>query len=80
MIVPQMYDQHYFARRVQELGIGSAHAPGAPTTESLTDALRPALRDETAERAHDLAATMTLNGAALAAQRLISTDLRTLAV
>lgn len=80
VIVPQMYDQHYFARRVQELGIGSAHAPGAPTIESLTDALRPALRDETAERAHDLAATMTLNGAALAAQRLISTDLRTLAV
>jgi vancomycin aglycone glucosyltransferase len=33
VVIPQHYDQHYFARRVSELGIGSAHPPGVPTTE-----------------------------------------------
>jgi vancomycin aglycone glucosyltransferase len=28
VIVPHVYDQYYFARRVDELGIGTAHAPG----------------------------------------------------
>lgn len=30
VVVPQMYDQHYWAKRVHDLGIGIAHAPGAP--------------------------------------------------
>lgn len=80
VIVPQMYDQHYFARRVQELGVGFAHAPGAPTVDSLSEALRYALGAVTAERARSLAGTMTRDGAQLAAQRLISTDLKSLVV
>jgi vancomycin aglycone glucosyltransferase len=39
VIIPQIYDQHYFAERVQDLGIGTAHAPGTPTVDSLTAAL-----------------------------------------
>ena len=39
VVIPQMYDQHYWAQRVHHLGIGTAHAPGAPTTDSLASAL-----------------------------------------
>lgn len=39
-VIPQMFDQFYWAERVERLGIGCAHAAGAPTTESLT--LEPA--------------------------------------
>ncbi len=28
VVVPQMFDQHYWAQRIQYLGIGTAHAPG----------------------------------------------------
>ena len=71
VIVPQMYDQHYFARRAQELGIGSAHAPGAPCAESLTTALESALKPDVAARARSVAASMRGDGARVAAQRLI---------
>src|SRR5690606_36863098 len=43
VIVPQLYDQHYWAQRVQHLGIGTAHAPGIPATDSLTGALNQVL-------------------------------------
>lgn len=36
LVIPQMFDQHYWAERVGHLGIGRAHAAGAPTAESLT--------------------------------------------
>ena len=35
-MVPQIYDQHYFASRIDALEIGAAHAPGVPSAESLT--------------------------------------------
>ena len=44
VVVPQMYDQHYFAGRVRDLGIGAAAEPGVPTAETLTAALEIALR------------------------------------
>ena len=34
VIIPQHYDQHYWAGRVQRLGIGTTHTPATPTTES----------------------------------------------
>ena len=71
VIVPQMYDQHYFAQRVRELGIGSAHASGAPSTESLVAALEPALHSDVAVRARSVAAAMRGDGARVAAQRLV---------
>jgi vancomycin aglycone glucosyltransferase len=74
VIVPQMYDQHYFARRVRELRIGTAHAAGAPTTESLTAALEAALHADVAARARSTAAAVRGDGARVAAQRLISAE------
>ena len=70
VVIPQHYDQHYWAGRVRDLGLGAAHAPGAPTTESLTAALDRALHPEVAERAQCLAVTMRTDGARVAAERL----------
>ena len=35
-VIPQMFDQFYWAERVERLGIVCAHAAGVPTAESLT--------------------------------------------
>jgi vancomycin aglycone glucosyltransferase len=72
VVIPQMYDQHYWAQRIQQLGIGTAHAPGAPAIDSLTTALDRTLRPDVATRAHAIAATMRRDGARVAAQRLIT--------
>jgi vancomycin aglycone glucosyltransferase len=66
VVIPQVYDQHYFARRVSALGIGSA----VPTVESLTAALGVALRPEVAARARALAAAVRTDGAQVAAKRV----------
>jgi vancomycin aglycone glucosyltransferase len=68
VIVPQRYDQHYFAERIDQVGLGVQHAPTAPTTESLLAALKRALQPDIAVRATSLAATMRKDGAAAAAQ------------
>jgi vancomycin aglycone glucosyltransferase len=72
VVVPQMYDQHYWARRVSELGIGIAHAPGVPTAESLTTALGPALAADVRLRARSIAAAVRRDGARVAAAALIA--------
>lgn len=74
VIVPQHYDQHYWAERVHHLGIGTAHAPGAPTCDSLTGALEQALRPDVAARARFIATAVRGDGAGVAAQHLISSD------
>ena len=71
VVIPQMYDQPYWAQRVHDLGIGAAHAQGTPTTESLTDALGPALHREVAARARSIAAAVRRDGARVAAERLV---------
>ena len=71
VVIPQHYDQHYWARRVQELGTGTAHEAETPTTESLTRALERVLRPEVATRAGAIAAMMRADGAQIAARRLI---------
>lgn len=73
VVIPQMYDQHYWARRVHHLGIGAAHAPGAPATDSLTSALQHALGPDVAVRARAVAATVRSDGAHAAARRLMAT-------
>jgi vancomycin aglycone glucosyltransferase len=70
VVIPQMYDQHYFARRVGQLGVGVAHAPAIPTAESLTSALDAALRPEVAARARAVAADVRDDGATVAARRV----------
>ena len=70
VLIPQLYDQHYWAGRTQELGIGVAHAPGTPTAESLTIALDEALQPNIAVQAQAVAAAIRLDGAEMAAIRV----------
>jgi vancomycin aglycone glucosyltransferase len=72
VIIPQLYDQHYWAQRIHHLGIGTAHAPGTPTTDSLTSALEHTLQPGVAARAHSMATAVRTDGAQAAAQRLIT--------
>jgi vancomycin aglycone glucosyltransferase len=74
VVIPQMYDQHYFAQRVDDLGIGSAHPPVLPTTDSLSVALGHALQPDVAARAHRVADAVRTDGTTIAAQRLIAAD------
>jgi vancomycin aglycone glucosyltransferase len=71
VVVPQIYDQHYWARRVHDLGIGTAHAPGAPTAGSLTTALERTLGPDLAARARSIATAVRTDGAQVAARRLV---------
>ncbi len=71
IVIPQMYDQHYWAQRVRHLGIGSAHAPAPPTADSLTSALRQALDPDVAARARSVAKAVRSDGAQTAARRLL---------
>jgi vancomycin aglycone glucosyltransferase len=77
VVIPQVYDQHYWARRVQHLGLGSAHAAGKPTTKTLTEALSRACQPDVAARAESIAAAVRRDGARAAAECLISGDYRT---
>ncbi|MEV4457326.1 glycosyltransferase [Microbispora sp. NPDC049633] len=72
VVLPQHYDQHYWARRVGELGIGTAHPPAAPTAESLTTALSQVLGPGVAARAGAVAREVRTDGAAAAARRLVA--------
>ena len=71
VVIPQMYDQYYWARRVDDLGIGAAHAAAAPTVESLASALERTLRGDVAVRAREVASRMKCDGARVAAERLM---------
>lgn len=73
VVIPQMYDQHYWTQRVHHLGIGTAHAPSVPTTDSLTSALRHALRPDVAVRAQAVATAVRSDGAHAAARCLMAT-------
>lgn len=70
VIVPQLYDQHYWAERVATLGTGVAHAPGAPTAESLSAALEAALHPGVTGKAAAFAPVVGVDGARIAAERL----------
>jgi vancomycin aglycone glucosyltransferase len=78
VVVPQMYDQHYWAKRVADLGIGTAHAPGVPTSRSLTEALGNTLQPGVSARARALAKSVRSDGAEIAARRLIALHARDL--
>jgi len=74
VVIPQHYDQHYWAGRIHHLGIGIAHPPGTPTTDSLSSALRHALQPAVAARARSIAGAVRSDGAQVAARRLMTTD------
>ncbi|MFC0036825.1 glycosyltransferase [Actinomadura rayongensis] len=65
IVVPQHYDQHYFARRVEALGIGVTSSPDA-LTEALTHAAT------CAPRATAFAAEIHPGGAPSAAHRVLA--------
>jgi len=71
VVVPQIVDQPHWARRVAELGIGSAHDGPVPTSESLASALGTALAPETRAHATAVAAQVRTDGAIVAARRLL---------
>ena len=73
VVIPQHYDQHYWALRVRHLGIGVSHAPGAPTTESLTHALEIALSHDVEAQAAIVARSVRGDGARVAAEHLVAT-------
>ena len=70
VVIPHRYDQHYWARQVQRLGIGTAHAPGTPTAESLTRALDQTLTPDVAARAEPVATAVRRDGVLIAVQQL----------
>ena len=72
VVIPQHYDQPYWARRVRELGVGTAHATATPSVESLTAALDQTLQSEVAARARAVAAEMRGDGARIAARALLT--------
>jgi vancomycin aglycone glucosyltransferase len=79
VVVPQWTDQPYWAGRVATLGIGAAHRGPAPTTGSLSAALRTALSPEVCARAAAVAGTIRADGATVAATALLDAARRTVA-
>jgi vancomycin aglycone glucosyltransferase len=71
VVVPQVADQPYWARRVAELGIGAAHDGPVLTFASLSAGLRMALTPETRDRAAAIASMIRTDGAMAAAQMLV---------
>ena len=71
---PPWWTTHYWAQRVHFLGIGIAHAPGTPTTDSLTGALDRVLQPGVAVRTKSIATAVRSDGAQAGAQRLIDGD------
>ena len=70
VVIPQVVDQPYWAGRVADLGIGTAHDGRAPTTGSLSAALRAVLTPQTRARTTAVAATIRTDGATVAATLL----------
>jgi vancomycin aglycone glucosyltransferase len=76
VIVPHLYDQHYWAHRVRQLGVGSS----GPTRESLgvetlTPVLQECLSSGIAQAAQALAHRTESHGAGNAARRLLEVPL-----
>jgi vancomycin aglycone glucosyltransferase len=71
VVIPQVADQPYWAGRVADLGIGTAHNGQTATTESLSAALKATLAPETRARASEVAGTIRTDGATVAATLLI---------
>jgi vancomycin aglycone glucosyltransferase len=75
-VLSHHYDQHYWARQVERLGIGAAHAPGTQITESLTRGLACSLEPGVAARARSVAKMIRRDGVEVAARELERTSLR----
>jgi len=72
VVIPNHYDQHYWAQRVHSLGVGTAHAPAAPTMDSLASAIGRTLQPDAGARARSLAAAVRRDGTQIGAEKLIA--------
>jgi len=72
VVIPQHYDQFYWAGRVQQLGIGTAHPSTTPTVDSLSSTLKDVLQSDVIARAQTIADEIYTGGALVAAQRLLT--------
>ena len=72
VVIPQHYDQFYWAGRVQQLGIGNAHTTDTPTVDSLTSVLEHVLQSNVVSHARSISNEIRTDGTLVAAQRLIS--------
>jgi vancomycin aglycone glucosyltransferase len=71
VIVPQMYDQFYWAHRMERLGIGtSIHKISQSAPAQLAEAVRRCLTPDTASRAQALAPRIEQRGVTIAARKL----------
>ncbi len=73
LVVPQVWDQPYWAGRVADLGVGAAHVGPVPTFESLSAGLEAALAPQISEKAAAVASTIRTDGAMVTAEMLIAT-------
>jgi vancomycin aglycone glucosyltransferase len=72
VVVPHIYDQYFWAHRVQQLGIGvSAGRAAQLTIEKLVSALRRCLEHNMAARAQLFASRVEVHGTRVAAERLV---------
>jgi UDP:flavonoid glycosyltransferase YjiC (YdhE family) len=71
VVVPMFSDQPYWGRRVRELRLGSSVPTGELTVERLASTLNDALQPAVAERADSIAPQLLVDGAAVAARRLV---------
>ena len=71
LVMPQVADQPYWAGRVADLGIGTAHNGQPATIASLAAALEKTLAPATRAQASALAGTIRTDGARVAATLLI---------
>lgn len=72
LTIPHLYDQHYWAGRVRQLGIGvQGLAPENLAVEAVISALRECMHPDVAARASQLSECVERFGARAAAHRLI---------
>ncbi|MET9486585.1 glycosyltransferase [Nocardia sp. NPDC006630] len=71
VVIPQRYDQPYWASRAEALGIGVALPLGEPATDSLVAALDRALAADTVARAGSLTTEIRTDGTEVAARHLL---------
>jgi vancomycin aglycone glucosyltransferase len=75
VVLPHHYDQHYWARRVTQLGVGVAGPTRDElTVESIVSALRKCSAAEVTVRAKSLASRVEPHGARVAAQRMVAEE------
>lgn len=72
VLLPQHYDQYYWAQRIQHLGNGNAQSDQPLAPDSLTQALEQTLHPEVLNHAQAIAAAVRSDGARFAARALIN--------